>query len=435
MTNIEHYASQFENLAGTLPGVGIDWIDQKRRDGMVRFSEVGFPSLQDEDWRYTSLRPVTGKSFALAPAVPEIDVDIDEIPGLDSYRVIFADGHLHSGLPLDLNSGITITTLSRCLQENPELVRDYLGVCSSHNHGLTELNNAMHQDGIVVVLDDGAVLECPLELVFTSSAVEGLVQPRNLVIAGEGARARVIERYVSAGDVPSLCNGVTEVFLGEGANVEHYLVQTSSARSYQVNGVWAKQQANSRFKCLTFTLGGALVRNDIRASLDQLGAHCDMLGTYSLEGKQHVDNHTTMNHRAPNCTSRELYKGVLNQRSRGVFHGRIKVHQDAQQTDAQQANNTLLLSGDAEIDTKPQLEIYADDVKCSHGATIGQLDEASLFYLRSRGIEEIEARSMLTFAFVNEVLEEVSIDALKSHLESLLATQLIPDDRINGSAQ
>ena len=308
------------------------------------------------------------------------------------------------------------------------MVVDYLDqIKPPAGHGFGALNTAFLSDGVVVELAENCRVEHPIELLFINRSNTALAQPRNLVIARQGSKATIVERYVSESDHAALINSVTEVSLGVDAQLDYYLIQTQSTASYQINSLWARQAENSRFSCRTITLGGALVRNELRAEMMGEGAHCDMLGLYSLSGKQHVDNHTTMVHGAANCTSRELYKGVLNQRSRGVFHGRIKVEPDAQKTDAEQTNNTLILSRDAEIDTKPQLEIYADDVKCSHGATVGQMDETSLFYLRSRGIDEASARSLLTFAFVNDVLSEVDVEPLRVVLEDRLSEQLMAD--------
>ena len=219
----------------------------------------------------------------------------------------------------------------------------------------------------------------------------------------------------------SFSNSTAVFTLGDGAQLDYYLVQDQSDTSWQVSTIEASLSRDSRFSSRVISLGGALVRNNLGVSLDGPGGHCDMLGVYHGTGKQHIDNHTTMRHAAAHCTSRELYKGILDQRSRAVFHGRIKVDQDAQKTDATQANNNLLLSANAEIDTKPQLEIYADDVKCAHGATVGQIDETALFYLRSRGIGEKDARLLLTYAFLNDVLAEVEVEPLKVALESKLA--------------
>jgi Fe-S cluster assembly protein SufD len=425
----ETYLQQFEQLRGELPGQDVPWLDELRQSSMNRFSSMGFPSQRDEDWKYTSLRGITSKSFgqAVAAKSPVATADL-VVPGLDSYRLVFVDGILEQmdKAAFDLPNGLEINTISSVLAKTPESLQPYLGRAIGESiNGFISLNSALYRDGVVVSLEPDVELDKPLELVFVSSSDLSLAQPRNLVIAGENSRAKIIERYLSQGDESTLSNSVTEIFLSAAAEIDYYVVQTLSRSAYQVCGIWVSQAQRSRFSCRTVTLGGGLVRNDLRSEMHGPQAHCDMLGLYSLSGKQHVDNHTTMIHGAESCTSNELYKGVLDQRSRAVFHGRIKVRQGAQKTDAHQTNNTLLLSRDAEIDTKPQLEIYADDVKCSHGATIGQLDENSLFYLRSRGLDADSARSMLTYAFVNDVLDEIDIEPLRQYLEGILGKQLI----------
>ena len=426
----EYYVDQYQAFAGKLPGRQLGWLDAQRSADLARFEQVGLPTQQDENWRYTTIRPITGKTFAAATATRKTNFNLEpqQIRGLNSHRLVFVDGIFAPDLSdrSEPAAGVTVDSLARVLEHRPELVERNLGSVKPQNaHGFTALNNAYSQDGVVVVLAPHASPAVPLEMLFISHEENTFAQPRNLVIAGNDSKTRIIERYVSVNGHSTLTNSTTEIVLGEKAEIDYYLVQTQSAEAYHVCGIWAKQSTGSRFSCRTVTLGGALVRNDLGAELAGEQAHCDMLGLYSIAGKQHVDNHTTVIHGAENCTSHELYKGVLDQRSRAVFHGRIKVKPGAQKTDAEQANHNLLLSRNAEIDTKPQLEIYADDVKCSHGATVGQIDEDSLFYLRSRGIEEADARSLLTFAFVNDVISEIQISELGEDLQAVLAERLI----------
>ncbi len=427
-----YYVDQFEQLKNSLPGQDIVWLADQRHSDLYRFSKTGFPTQRDEDWRYTPLRPITSKTFAVtAQSGFEVDLERFQIPALDSYQMLFVDGQLDTRRSaMDVKeAGVTIESLASVLASRPELIENHLGsVLGKNSHGFTSLNNAFYRDGVVINLTENAQLDKPVELIFLSKSEMALCQPRNLVLAGENSKSQIIERYVSDTNSHTLTNSATEIVLERGAELDYYVIETQSKSAYQVCGIWVKQAEKSRFSCRTITLGGALVRNELRTDLNGAEAHCDMLGVYSLTGKQHVDNHTTMVHRAENCTSVELYKGVLDQRSRGVFHGRIKVAQGAQKTDARQSNNTLLLSRDAEIDTKPQLEIYADDVKCSHGATIGQIDSDALFYLRTRGIDEAEARSLLTYAFVCDVLNTIDIVPLREYLVEILAGQLIHED-------
>ncbi len=429
----ETYIDQFNRLRERLPGHNIAWLDTQRAKSLARFGRIGFPTLRDEDWKYTSVRGITGKRFVVAdPDNDKQPVDLSPfaIDGLESHRLVFVDGVFNRPLSTVGNSGgaqceFGVESFGEALARAPDYVESLLGsVIKDRGHGFTALNNAMYRDGVIITLPARAEVSRPIEIVHLCRAQLCLSQPRNLIVCGLQGCAQIIERYVSASAHNTLSNSVTEILLEDGAALDYYLVQNQSSAAYQVCGIWVRQFPGSRFSCRTITFGGALVRNDLHVNLDGPQAHCDMLGVYSLGGRQHVDNHTNTLHAAENCSSREIYKGVLDQRARAVFHGRIRVDQGAQKTDAAQSSNTLLLSGNAEIDTKPQLEIYADDVKCSHGATIGQIDEKSLFYLRSRGIGEQEARALLIYAFVNDVLGEVNIKPLRRYLESILRQQL-----------
>ena len=392
----EHYLGQHQALADALPGRGLDWLQARRRAGLARFAQVGFPTPRDEDWRYTTVKPITAHKFkpAQQSLISEpLSVAPLLIKGLKCHTLLFIDGLFAGDHFTDGGGGggegITVAPLAKILDEQPELIAQSFGsVASQRPHGFTALNEAYSRDGVVVIVEENARPDAPIEMLFVSRAADCLAQPRNLVIAGAGGKAKIIERHISLNDHRTCTNSATEVVLAERAEVDYYLVQMQSSSAFHICGIRAKQSRASRFSCRTITLGGALVRNDLGVELAGEHAHCDMLGLYNPAGVQHVDNHTTMIHGAENCTSRELYKGVLEQRSRAVFHGRIVVQPGAQKTDAAQTNNNLLLSRHAEIDTKPQLEIYADDVKCSHGATVGRMDEDALFYLRSRGLDE-----------------------------------------------
>ena len=431
---VEHYLAQHRKIAGALPGRGLGWLQERRRAGLARLKEVGFPTKRDEDWKYPSTHPLTAKPFrdvgAPAAADKALAKKIRALApeGLRSRQLVFIDGLFAPQLSdagADTKGGATLIPLARVLEERPESVAHAFGALAPRKpHGFTALNCAGARDGAVVLLEKDAAPEEPLELLFVTSAEDAFAQPRNLILAAPGCKASVIERHVSLGEHASFTNSASEILLGESANVDYHLVQTQRDSARHVCGIWARQERGSRLRCISATLGGAFVRNDLGVELAGEDAHCDMLGFYAATGAQHVDNHTAVLHNAPHCGSREVYKGVLDGRARAVFHGRITVAPGAQKTAAEQSNQNLLLSRHAEIDCKPQLEIYADDVRCSHGATAGQLDEAALFYLRSRGIGEARARELLTFAFVNEVAGEIQIAALKGALESLLARRL-----------
>lgn len=447
MNAAAHYLAQCRALesAGALPGREAGWLQAQRRAALARFEEVGLPSQRDEDWRYTPIRPLTAKLFhagvggdcRAAPMRPA-QIEAARIGGLQSHRLVFIDGLFAEEFSDSIdssqaNAGVTVAPLARILDQNPERIEHALGtVAPRRRHGFTALNHAAARDGAVVLVEAGARPGMPVELLFISAAEDRLAQPRNLVIAGAGSRVNLIERHLSANAHATLTNSVTEIALLDDAQVDYHLVQAQSAAAHHVCGVWARQARNSRFSCRTVTVGGRLVRNDLGVELAGENAHCDLFGLYAAAGRQHVDNHTTIRHSAAHCTSCEVYKGVLDQRARAVFHGRVKVAKGAQKTDATQTNNNLLLSRGAEIDTKPQLEIYADDVKCAHGATVGQLDADALFYLRARGVDEAAARRMLTFAFANDILAKIAHNELQDALAELLHARLGGDGGDNG---
>ncbi|MEA3291920.1 MAG: Fe-S cluster assembly protein SufD [Pseudomonadota bacterium] len=428
----EHYLAAQRAAAGALPGRQLGWLQAQREAALARFGETGFPTRKDEDWRYTNLRPLTGQPFdAAGETTPEIDsrqLDRLLIDGLESHRLVFVNGRYAAALSAaeGLPEGARLTSLAGMLAEQPERLESTLGsLLPARTNGLTALNSAFSGDGAVLELAAGCRLEQPVELLFIAAGDAVLGQPRSLLLAGEGSRATVIERHVSLADEKTLTNSVVEILLERGAELDYYALQEQSTQAFHIGGAWVRQQVDSRFSSRSITLGGALTRNELRAELAGSGAHCDMLGLYVVSGRQHVDNHTTIVHDAEGCTSRESYKGILDQRARAVFHGRIVVRPGAQKTDSEQQNQNLLLSRDAEVDTKPQLEIYADDVKCSHGATVGQLDPGSLFYLRSRGIDEEGARTLLTYAFASDILGEIEVPALRHRLEAELARQVM----------
>lgn len=435
MTFAQEYLAE-RAAAVEYPGRGLPWLQAQRRAALARFEAVGFPTRRDEDWKYTNIAPlakqIAAQKFRLA--VQQIITEPLSVAPLvwwrkdaKSHLMVFSDGLFsadHSCFG-GVAEGVTVAPLATVLNEQPQRIADVYGsIAPADAHGFTALNAAHNRDGVAVIIAPGARPTVPVEMLFVNTGCTESV-PRNIIIAGEGGRASVIERHVSLFDYDdSFTNSVTEIALAESAQLDYHLVQSQSAAAHHVCGVWARQSRNSRFSCRTVTVGGRLVRNDLGVELAGEEAHCDLFGLYAAAGRQHVDNHTTINHAAAHCTSCEVYKGVLDQRARAVFHGRIVVAKGAQKTDATQTNNNLLLSRGAEIDTKPQLEIYADDVKCAHGATVGQLDADALFYLRARGVDEAAARRMLTFAFANDILAKIAHNELQDALAELLHARL-----------
>jgi len=319
--------------------------------------------------------------------------------------------------------GAVVSSLSAALTDRPALIEDHLGqLASDGNACFAALNSAFIRDGAFVHVPRGVVVERPIHLLFisTGNSSPTASHPRNLIIAQGDTQATIIESYVGLNAGVYLTNAVTEVSVAENAVVDHCKLQQENADGYHVATTQVRQQRASRFSSHYFSLGGQLVRNEVDVTLDDEGCACTLNGLYIAAGDQHMDNRTRIDHTKPHCNSHELYKGILDERAKGVFNGKIYVHPDAQKTDAKQSNRVLLLSDDAVIDTKPQLEIYADDVKCTHGATVGQIDETALYYLRARGISEDLARSLLVYAFANEIASALELAAVREHVERFL---------------
>jgi Fe-S cluster assembly protein SufD len=430
---VAHYLAEHRAAAATLPGSGSEWLRAMRELAIARFSELGFPEPRDEHWKYTRVAPVTKRPFRLASKLC-VGMDEDDIApflaeGLECHRLVFVNGWYSAQLsrPGKLPEGVVLGSLAQILSESPDLVRPWLGA-ATYRSGFEALNTAFLADGAWVYVARGVVLEKPIHLVYLSTAQgePAVSHVRNLLVAGPNSQARVIESYVALGAGHYFTNAVTAVALDEGAVLEHYKLQEESEKAFHIARLDVRQARDSRLTSHSVSLGGELSRTDIAASLDDEGAECTLNGLYMVDGRQHVDFHTTVEHVRPRGTSREYFKGILGGRSRGVFNGRVHVHPGAQKTDSQQANKNLLLSRDAEVDTKPELEIYADDVKCSHGATVGQLDGDMLFYLRSRGIDQDSARGLLTYGFAQDVIERMSLGAVRDRLERLIVTR-VPD--------
>ena len=430
---VSHYLSEHRLAVASLPGSGSDWLRAMRESAIARFAELGFPGPRDEDWKYTRVAPLTKRPFRLASKLC-VGLDEDDIApflldGVDCHRMVFVNGWYTPQLsrPGKLPEGVVLGSLAQLLAESPELVRPWLATGPDRS-GFEALNTAFLADGAWFYVGRGVVLEKPVHLVYLSTAQgePGVAHVRNLIVSGPNSQVRVIESYGALGIGDYLTNAVTGVAMGEGAILEHFRLQEESERAFHVARLDIRQGRDSRFTSHSVSLGAELSRTDIAATLEEEGAECTLNGLYMVDGRQHVDFHTTVDHERPRGTSREYFKGILGGRSRGVFNGRVHVHPGAQKTDSEQANKNLLLSRDAEVDTKPELEIYADDVKCSHGATVGQLDPDMLFYLRSRGIDPDSARGLLTYGFAQDVIDRMSLAAVRERIERLIVTR-VPD--------
>ena len=423
------YLAAAAAVADSVPGTTHSWLRQLRERSRDRFAETGFPTTRDEAWRYTSLAALTRHAFAPAAAdAGSVSKDNLQSVGLDlpAHRLVFVGGRYHAALsnPPKTDGAVFAGSLAESLAHAPDQLQEYLGAIGTPEMGaLAALNTAFMVDGAYIHLGPKAVVERPIHLIYVG-APNAMTTPRTLIVAGEESVASIVEHFVGFDAQSYFCNALTEIALARAAKLTYYRVQEESAHGFHIGGVHVRQARGSEFVSNAIDLGGLLVRNDLRTVLGE-GASCALNGLYAVSGRQHVDNHTVIEHAAANSTSRELYKGVLDGRARAVFNGRVRVHPDAQKSDAQQTNNNLLLSDDAEIDTKPELEIYADDVKCSHGATVGQLDPNQLYYLRTRAVDEATARDLLTFAFANDVLRRFDLAPLRADLDRRLMDRLL----------
>lgn len=409
-----------------LVGTALPWLAEQRKQALTRFEQIGLPGVRDEQWRYTNLRALKSNLYQLASKGSKSAI---QLPQATSPRLVFVDGYLdaeQSNVPTV--AGLTFISLETALatiSDNPAWEQNFGACLPKETHGFTALNTAYCQDGYIVKVDANAVIEEALEVYFIASQADTLNHTRNLIIAGANSQCTVIERHIGNDGTLYLNNSVTEIVAGDNAHVDHYKIQQESNDAFHIGGVFIKQSASSNVKTHNVALSGLVTRNDTNCDLQGQGAHIEMNGLVLGKGRQHIDNHTEVNHAVPNCTSDEYYKTIMDDNSRSVFRGRIIVAQDAQHTNADQQNNNLLLSKQAEADTKPQLEIYADDVLCSHGATVGQLDPMSMFYLQSRGIDKASAQALLTFAFANEVIERIKVDSVREEITQIIAGQLL----------
>ncbi len=415
------------------PQGGPRWLQDLHDRGAARFAALGFPTTRDEEWRFTNVAPIAAGEFKPIGAIAaEADLS-GAIYGDVPNRVVVLNGRFSPELSRTggLPAGVRVGSLAAAVGEQAEIVQRYLGQLAEFgSRAFTALNTALAGDGAFVYVPDGVVIEEPLELLFVTAAAAGapvMSSARALVVVGERAQCRLVETYFGTKDATYFTNGVTEVFCDEGAIVDHYKVQQESLAAYHVASMHVYASRSASFSSHSFSLGGRLSRNDVFATLDGEGAECTLNGLYLADGDRLVDNHTSIDHAKAHCPSHEIYKGILGGTARAVFNGKIIVRQDAQKTDAKQTNRALLLSDTAQINTKPQLEIFADDVKCTHGAAIGQLDDDAIFYLRARGLTYFEARDMLIHAFAGDILDRVKIDGLRRALEGELYTQLAKD--------
>lgn len=429
------YLSNFARLEERLGRNGDAWLHPTRKEAIGRFAELGFPTTKIEEWKYTNVAPLAKIPFRAAESgsnkltaqrlahLPLADTAFCE----QCSRLVFVNGHYSAELSSpDLRKGVIVGSLAEAIKSGMPSLKAHLARYASYEHqAFVALNTAFVEDGAFVEIPQGVRRERPIYLLFVSTTEEPIAcHPRTLIIAGDDSQASIIEDYVALENGVYFTNAVTEIVAGKNSAVEHYKLQDESDRAFHISTVQAYQARSSNFTHHSISFGGALVRNDVNVVMDGEGAECTLNGLYVTGDTQHVDNHTVIDHAKPHGTSRELYKGILSDKSSAVFNGSVIVRKDAQKTDARQSNKNLLLSGEATINSKPQLEINADDVKCMHGTSIGHPDDDSIYYLRSRGIGRDEAQAVLTYGFADDVLNKMKLVALRVRLECAVLSRL-----------
>jgi Fe-S cluster assembly protein SufD len=421
---LQNYLDAFTTLssrAKTQPA----WLRELRDRSFARFCAMGFPTTRDEDWRFTNVTAIAQTAFEAARENHSPDaakLQPWRIPGA-ACQLVFVNGQFSRELSQigKLPAGAQVQSLGQAW-DNP-IVEQHLGrYTNTERDAFCALNTAFIQDGAFIYVPRKTAVREPISLLFISIAGDApqMAHPRNLIVVEDQSEAAIVEDYVSIGNGAFFSNVVTELAAGESAAVSHHLIEREDRAAFNVSTLRMQQARSANVSSHSVLLGGALVRNNVHPVLAGEGGECLINGLFVGAGTQHMDNYMLVEHASPHCSSRQFYNGILDERAHGVFHGRIVVHKDAQKTDAKQTNRNLLLSDDAQIDTKPQLEIYADDVKCTHGATIGQVEESALFYMRSRGIGEAEARRLLLMAFAGQCLERIQCDAVREYLETVV---------------
>jgi Fe-S cluster assembly protein SufD len=429
----DNYISSFAKFEQSRASNEQAWLRELRRSSLDSFQRLGFPTTHDEEWRFTNVAPIARIPFKLvtdtkAPSAAELSSF--SFGSWSGIQLVFVNGIYSAKLSSGTGqpNGLFAGSLSEALEKHSDLLQAHLGrYAGSSEETFAALNTAFASDGAFIYLPKECVVEQPIHLLFLScgeNSESSVCHPRVLVVAEENSQVQILESYASAREGVCFTNAVTELVAAENAFIDHYKLQRESLATFHVSTVQVYLGRSANVSTQTISLGGSLVRNHVNAVLDGEGGEATLNGFYLVNGHQHVDNHTSIDHAKPHCNSHELYKGILDGKARGVFNGRIIVRPDAQKTDSKQTNKNLILSEEALVNTNPQLEIYADDVKCTHGATIGQLDADSIFYLRSRGIDHESARHLLTYAFAGDFIHRLKIEPLRVALETSLFARL-----------
>ena len=422
------YVSNFTEFEKRLNGSKSKEIHHIRKEALNRFGQLEFPTQKDEEWKYTNISPLLKHNFV--PSSEKVSVGKEFVKSklfdeMEHNLIVFVNGHYadeHSDLQ-NLPGGVVAGSLSEAIKNNSPLIEKHFTKYADHQNNIfTALSTAYTDNGAFIYVPDGKIVEEPVHIIYITSSDDNkiIVQPRNLFIAGKNSQVTIIEHYVSTGESIYFTNAVTEIIADESSVVDHIKLQEESINAFHIARMEVNQERKSNFSSHSISIGGELTRNDFTSRFNDEGSECTLNGLYMIEGNQLFDAHTLIDHAMPHCNSHEHYKGILNDKSRGVFNGKVIVRPDAQKTNAFQENNNILLSNNALVNTKPQLEIFADDVKCSHGATIGQLDEEAKFYLKSRGIGEEASRAILLHAFASDVITSIKTDSLRSYLEKII---------------
>ena len=425
------YQAAFRELLAKSKGTEPSWLINRREEAFAQFERAGFPTVREEEWKYTNVAPIARARFHPALRVIRTNGNAKDslFPEAKESQLVFVNGVFQRELSSsNLPNGVVISDLAEVLAnpENERLVREQLE-SGSNGNGFVTLNTALFSNGAFVLIPRGVEVNAPIHLAFISQSQNGDAPasfPRVLVLAEENSSATIVESYAGVGGGAYFTNAVVEIVAKANARVQHYKLQREGSSAFHIANTSAIIGRGSRYETTSINLGAQLSRHDIAVTFGEEGGECAVDGLYLIGAEQHSDTHSVIDHRQPHCTSRQLYKGVLDGKSHAVFNGKVFVRHGAQQTDAQQTNKNLLLSEEARVDTKPQLEIFADDVKCAHGAAVGQLNEDEVFYLESRGINPALARNMLTYGFAEEVIERIKIDSIKKELDEAVLNRL-----------
>ncbi len=429
------YISNFESFENSLNGESKLPIHKFRKEAIENFKELNFPTTKDEEWKYTNIAPLLKYNFK--PAAETKNTAAEKLQNhlfneINKNVVVFVNGYFSEDLSSlkAVPQGVTVGSIGDAIKNTSPVLEKHFGKYADFKtHIFTALSTAYTNDGAFIHVPDGKIVEEPVHLIFLADAGNEkiLIQPRNLFVIGKNSQITILEHYAALNEETYFTNAVTEVYCDENSFVDHVKLQAESKKAYHVARMEVDQERSSNFTSHMVSLGGDIARNDFNSRFNNTGGECTMNGLFLTEDKQLFDVHTLIDHAKPLCNSHEHYKGILDGNSRGVFNGKIMVRPDAQKTNAFQENNNIILSDSALINTKPQLEIFADDVKCSHGATIGQLDEESMFYLKSRGIGEEKAKAILLHAFASDVVKSLKVNAVKDYIEDILTKKFNND--------